>query len=284
MVTDMVRYFQEKSELDTLSVTEIESLIARFPYSSVYRMLLAKKMPSAPGQHIMLYTDNRLMLHDLSQMQRVEGEIATLPDQENMTAATVPSVSMAPTAENDVPQAEEEQKFDVGTEAPVITAEEDQLAGTPASDQDLVDEHETPDAEDKVAEAGDEKSLSEPLHAKVGKSKSGKKKGKKKSKKFLLKEYSGLSEFSKWLLSLKEPDLEKKIKKEEKEAKKRELRKNVMKSVTKKESLVSESLADLLASQGHLDDAKKMYEQLMQKFPEKSSYFAAKINDLLNKS
>lgn len=281
MVTDMVRYFQEKSELDTLSVTEIESLIARFPYSSVYRMLLAKKMPSAPGQHIMLYTDNRLMLHDLSQMQRVEGEIATLPDQENMTAATVPSVSMAPTAENDVPQAEKEQKFDVGPEAPVITAEEDQHAGTPASDRDLADEQETPDAEDKVVVASDEKSLSEPLHAKVGKSKSGKKKGKKKSKKFLLKEYSGLSEFSKWLLSLKEPDLEKKIKKEEKEAKKRELRKNVMKSVTKKESLVSESLADLLASQGHLDDAKKMYEQLMQKFPEKSSYFAAKINLLI---
>lgn len=284
MQTDMVRYFQEKSELDTLSVTEIESLIARFPYSSVYRMLLAKKMPSAPGQHIMLYTDNRLMLHDLSQMQGVEGEIATLPDQENMTAATVPSVSMAPTAENGVPQAEEEQKFDVDPEAPVITAEEDQHAGTPASDRDLADEQETPDAEDKVVVASDEKSLSEPLHAKVGKSKSGKKKGKKKSKKFLLKEFSGLSEFSKWLLSLKEPDLEKKIKKEEKEAKKRELRKNVMKSVTKKESLVSESLADLLASQGHLDDAKKMYEQLMQKFPEKSSYFAAKINDLLNKS
>lgn len=280
MQTDMVRYFQEKSELDTLSVTEIESLIARFPYSSVYRMLLAKKMPSAPGQHIMLYTDNRLMLLDLSQMQGVEGEIATLPDQENMTAATVPSVSMAPTAENDVPQAEKEQKFDVGPEAPVITAEEDQHAGTPASDRDLADEQETPDAEDKVVVASDEKSLSEPLHAKVGKSKSGK----KKSKKFLLKEYSGLSEFSKWLLSLKEPDLEKKIKKEEKEAKKRELRKNVMKSVTKKESLVSKSLADLLASQGHLDDAKKMYEQLMQKFPEKSSYFAAKINDLLNKS
>lgn len=270
--------------MDTLSVTEIESLIARFPYSSVYRMLLAKKMPSAPGQHIMLYTDNRLMLHDLSQMQGVEGEIATLPDQENMTAATVPSVSMSPTAENDVPQAEEEQKFDFDPEAPVITAEEDLLAGTPASDRDLADEQETPDAEDKVVVASDEKSLSDPLPVKVGKNKSGKKKGKKKSKKFLLKEYSGLSEFSKWLLSLKEPDLEKKIKKEEKEAKKRELRKNVMKSVTKKESLVSESLADLLASQGHLDDAKKMYEQLMQKFPEKSSYFAAKINDLLNKS
>ena len=53
------------------------------------------------------------------------------------------------------------------------------------------------------------------------------------------------------------------------------------KSITKSNTIVSEPLAEILAIQGHLDDAKKMYEQLMMKYPEKSSYFAAKINLLI---
>lgn len=43
---------------------------------------------------------------------------------------------------------------------------------------------------------------------------------------------------------------------------------------------VSETFADLLASQGHLDKAVSMYMQLMEKYPEKSSFFAAKIEAL----
>jgi pentatricopeptide repeat protein len=83
--------------------------------------------------------------------------------------------------------------------------------------------------------------------------KSAKKKIKKSKKnKYTLKEFSGISPFSKWLLTFKKTDIDKKI--------------------------ISEPLADLLASQGHFDEAKKMYEQMMMKYPEKSSYFASKIN------
>ncbi len=43
---------------------------------------------------------------------------------------------------------------------------------------------------------------------------------------------------------------------------------------------VSETFADLLASQGYLDQAREMYMKLMEKYPEKSGFFAAKIEAL----
>lgn len=43
---------------------------------------------------------------------------------------------------------------------------------------------------------------------------------------------------------------------------------------------ISETLADLLASQGYKERAIEMYEALMSEFPEKSSFFAAKIKAL----
>jgi hypothetical protein len=43
---------------------------------------------------------------------------------------------------------------------------------------------------------------------------------------------------------------------------------------------VSETFADLLAAQGYKDKAVEMYMQLMEKYPEKSSFFAAKIEAL----
>jgi len=43
---------------------------------------------------------------------------------------------------------------------------------------------------------------------------------------------------------------------------------------------VSETFADLLAAQGYKDKAIEMYIQLMEKYPEKSSFFAAKIEAL----
>ncbi len=43
---------------------------------------------------------------------------------------------------------------------------------------------------------------------------------------------------------------------------------------------VSETFADLLAAQGYKEKAIEMYMQLMEKYPEKSSFFAAKIEAL----
>lgn len=54
-------------------------------------------------------------------------------------------------------------------------------------------------------------------------------------------------------------------------------------SVTENADLASETLADLLAAQQLYDKAAKMYERLIMKFPEKSAYFAAKIEKLKKK-
>lgn len=74
-------------------------------------------------------------------------------------------------------------------------------------------------------------------------------------------------------------------KKQEKKAKKK--KKSKVKNKTKadesldtNEEIISELWADLLAKQGHIKKARKMYLKLSLKYPEKSSYFAAKSENL----
>jgi hypothetical protein len=54
----------------------------------------------------------------------------------------------------------------------------------------------------------------------------------------------------------------------------------VAQSVSEKGEVVSETLALILARQGHREKAIRMYEQLILKIPEKSAYFAAQIQKL----
>lgn len=290
MQTELVKYFAHKLELDTLSITEIETLIAKYPYSSVYRMLLAKKMPAAGSRNVMLYCNDRLMLHDMSAQRAPEEkhEIpASLPHSDaRLTLGDTVSINDDAVHSERV-EVSEQTEPETASDQPVNPEPVAESHRDTASDMEMADNNSVAalPAGEEESKAGEELTVDDEVMKTGNDNKEKHKKSDKKKKgKFLLKEFRGLSEYSLWLLSLREPGLDKKIKKEEKEAKKKELKKNVMKSVTKKSSLVSEPLADLLAAQGHLDDAKKMYEQLMQKFPEKSSYFAAKINDLINKS
>jgi pentatricopeptide repeat protein len=46
-------------------------------------------------------------------------------------------------------------------------------------------------------------------------------------------------------------------------------------------ALISESLAEILAKQGKTDKAIEMYKKLSLRNPEKNSYFADRIKDLL---
>lgn len=120
-----------------------------------------------------------------------------------------------------------------------------------------------------------------------------------------------LSPFSIWLLSLKQPivaihrdensspdvispstkdknDASKKEKKREKRKKKKkkrqiELEARAKRSVELSEDLATEALAELLASQGHFKEAKKMFQKLSLIFPKKSSYFAVRIQSLKKK-
>ena len=55
-----------------------------------------------------------------------------------------------------------------------------------------------------------------------------------------------------------------------------------VKSIEENDDLISETLADLLAYQGNNNKAIEMYMRLSLHIPEKSDYFAAKIEKLRN--
>jgi len=109
---------------------------------------------------------------------------------------------------------------------------------------------------------------------------------------YRIHEYTGESDYIKWLMSTKIETKEdnvagKKKKADKKKKKAKAIKKVVLKaaedSVKKRDVIISETLADLLAGQGYEKRAKKMYKQLSLIFPEKSSYFAAKIKKLKKK-
>ncbi|MBK8700252.1 MAG: hypothetical protein IPN29_12275 [Saprospiraceae bacterium] len=103
---------------------------------------------------------------------------------------------------------------------------------------------------------------------------------------FLLDSITELNNFNQWLLQQKPleegniPDILKKSKKVKKKKKKEKLQQAIEISVHKSDRLLSESLAGILASQGHYEEAIEMYAQLILNIPEKSSYFAAQIEEI----
>ncbi len=62
--------------------------------------------------------------------------------------------------------------------------------------------------------------------------------------------------------------------------KEREVEDIATRSIEKKETMASETLAMILAKQGLIVEAIEMYEQLILTFPKKKAFFAAKINSL----
>ena len=120
------------------------------------------------------------------------------------------------------------------------------------------------------------------------KQKTKRKKAKKKYNMFLLNETSELTPFNLWLLNQKclpdgnIPNIITLSKKERKKKKKAILTGSIQASIQKNDRLVSESLAKILAVQGHYSESIEMYKQLILNIPEKSAYFASQIEELKN--
>ena len=272
MINNTIKYFNNDVALDNISVTEIEELIKEVPSASIYQLLLAKKMNDIHGQSILLGNQDRVMMHYVMEQDN------HIP---NLTDLTIEPNPVNPNAETYSDDLMENIEME-GTEEVQHRVMDD------ASDlEDTVMYPKVQTEHQEINQALSDVAIQpEMINGVDGNSENNegsKKKNKKRkgNKKFKLNEYSGISEFSKWLLSFKEDNIEDQIKKEEKAAKKRALEESAKRSVTKTPSIISESLAEILANQGHLDDAKKMYEQLILKYPEKSSYFAGKINLLI---
>ena len=133
---------------------------------------------------------------------------------------------------------------------------------------------------EKVKKSGPSKKKSKKIKDKVKKqSKLSKERSKGKKKSVNLD--TDLSDFSSWLLAHSDQSniqpMERNGGKSKPSSKKKKKNK---KKVKKDKSLVSEPLADLLASQGHSDLAIEMYEKLSLIFPEKNAFFAAKIEKI----
>jgi len=77
---------------------------------------------------------------------------------------------------------------------------------------------------------------------------------------------------------------EKKDKKKKKKKKKRKQQADDGDPIILSDEVYSETLAELLESQGHTTEAIAMYEKLRLKYPEKSRFFAAKIEKLHKKA
>lgn len=107
---------------------------------------------------------------------------------------------------------------------------------------------------------------------------------------------AGLSEFSAWLNKLNHKDQimaksskksgskDKATSKKKKKKNKSELKKKIEASLDKNSDIVSEQLAELYVTQGHIKKAIKCYKQLRLNNPQKSSYFAARIEQLKQSS
>lgn len=297
------KYFTDKDALDSISVTEIESLIAEAPSSDLYRLLLANKLNGMHLHDAALTSSDRLLLEDII-YNRVQ-ETAVVPPPKNGSINHIVAVPifqeevLKDTLEKNitvVPEALSEDTSDTSDTSGTSAQKEEAVASKeieeiltaqatvveyiadPKVEQEIQDRPSAPDDYQQENDTSQdlEQVASESKNSKVKKATKHKKKNK-----YALDEYSGLTPYALWLLSFEKNDLDKRLKKEAKRAEKHQLEATVLKSVTKSNEIISESLAQILENQGHLDDAKKMYEQLMHKYPEKSRYFAAKIDNLI---
>ena len=305
----LIKYFVA-NESDAISIAELEKYSRLHPADIIPKLLLSKKMKQNDAQELMLQFSDRTALHYMSSGSAIPS-FRDLPaflntgDKNDFSHCT--TVSNDLDKKSNTTDAEHQEKlvieekviYETGhlmasevqnaefyiesriPETNLIEADEsegDLVASTlivePVQDvtKDIISEF-------SEAEAAKDVEIYSDLGEELLEKKSAKKKIKKSKKnKYTLKEFSGISPFSKWLLTFKKTDIDKKIEKEEKAAKRKAIEASANKSIKKSSQIISEPLADLLASQGHFDEAKKMYEQMMMKYPEKSSYFASKIN------
>jgi len=205
-----------------------------------------------------------------------------------------------PTAEEKNPSVQEKKSQPVKK---VVVAKK-------AKDVKKVDLVKKEEKANKTEEAKPAKSKSKKATPKSGSQVSNKKEESKETAKkhaeivdqVLKQEEEKLSDFTNWLLSLnqsegqpKEKSSKKKTnqpkaskkkkdqkgsKKSKKKGKKSRLKKLIDQSLAAQDEAVSETYADLLAAQGYTDRAMELYQKLMFIYPEKSGYFAAKIENL----
>jgi hypothetical protein len=306
MRADLSYYILSPSHLDEVSITELEHSISEQPFNQTLRMLLAKKtFGSAESllQDAAVTTTERsflkFMLINESQVRKELQLNDTTSHDIIKTDITVPSIDIPVF---NVTEDHSSEYSEVDSEDSIIRSSisdvleevneiipdsqecdtvKQQTEGTGLSAEP---NHKGMNIDDEVSSQGetfisaDEIDNLQIVNTQGNAENVKKKKKSKRNKKlFKLDDYSGISDYVSWLCSLSGKDM----KSNKKQKKRRKIDETVKRSITKSDSIISEPLADLLASQGHFADAIKMYDQLILKYPEKSVYFAAKIDKIL---
>ena len=254
----LISYIKHPELLKDLSFEELQSWVAEFPYSQNLRTLLAKKVKDEglekKYEHLIhdaaLYSSDRPKLYDtINAVQKEEVEEVAQEEPESNAPTFIDRIMTA-------------------SGVIVTTAEPEELDAVDHVQQDR------PDASaEKISEDNyimEEKSHSEQNH-RILRGQSDVEEPEIRADSINESETDqpetdnhqqvGLSSFSQWLLELEQQS------EEESE-------------YDSDEGVISESLAKILESQGHINKAVKMYKKLSLKYPEKSGYFAAQIEQI----
>lgn len=309
MRADLSYYLEKNDHLDEVSITELEQQILTYPFNQTLKILLAKKLGSSVNQsieHAAVATGDRYFLNSVMYREMnyfLTGNDANIGSVDiHANPATISESEENDDALDELPiesteiliseTSEPETALDVFHNTDIsflkkLTPETQE--GSMLNEQENIELEIDPkieinDGNNQISMIENAESTANEtagLNPSIGKNKgkSKLKKKKKKKNKFSLDDFSGTSDYVQWLFKLSGKHSQ--LKSGKKEKKKTD--ESVKKSITKSDAIISEPLADILAAQGHVADAVKMYQQLILKFPEKSSYFAPKIDKLLNK-
>ncbi|NNF33617.1 MAG: hypothetical protein HKN68_05890 [Saprospiraceae bacterium] len=289
------------NELLKLSIEELEHVLAIAPYSEMHQMAYAiKKNQHDKGSMFQVMEGNYHYLK-ITQDQIAEQVISGASD--SIKASTIEL--MDDIMQNEISDSARDSEgflIERSDLKPVTNKRkkkkeektEGELELIESKDINLVGDVSSFILPDKTKEKKKIKKKKKFAKSKKKSKKGSKKKDKKSNKPEQIedvqsstseRDLSGLSDFSTWLLAQSKeshisPLKEKSKKKKKKKLKQKLKKKSAKKKKKKNKNLVSEPLADLLASQGHIEEAVEMYQKLSLIIPEKSAFFAAKIDKI----
>jgi hypothetical protein len=305
MEKNLSYYIKHPEKAMEISESEMKAWLEQYPYSAAVHMLRARKSldglaPASKDDIIRAadYVSDPLFLY-YQLLKNEEKETETLEAIRNWKK------------EENGPSSVDQVLPDAAEEGPVVPpGEPEQTSNPPESERKTRNKEEVPPEQKpepgRSTRPQTKRSTSEsagktqPRAAKkptvIGptpsKDDTAKEQAKKEEvvKEALQAQKAGPLTFSSWLNSLEpverrqkpKPTAKSKINKPKKSTKKKRSRldKLISESIAEKEEAISETYADLLISQGYTEKAKEVLRKLLLKFPEKSGYFAAKIENL----
>ena len=266
----LIGYMTRPERLKGEAVKEVEQLVADYPYFSIGQVLLAIAYQNTDDgryesqlRHTAAIVPNRdkLRLFTLIASHRLESEpeVPTLPDELPQTEKPTSSDNVFTSIE--AIDAKEEQNTGVIREKVFIIPEID-LSGSQeelSAEMALLEEKRKSLDELKAIIANRLKEIEDEKHRKEAEQP----KPKKLSRKELIDKFI-----------LENPSISRP---------KAEFYNPIsvaQNSIIDQENIVSETLAKIYEKQGYIDKAISIYEKLSLKYPEKSRYFAAQIEQL----